>query len=513
MPRPTLTAERKAKRPVEDGPAIVFVHGLSGSAEGTWRDMARCIGDDRAFKGYTVDYYGFPTKLIRLPFSAPLPGLRGIADGLTTFLDERHHSRSEIYLVAHSLGGVIARQMIVSQLRSGRELKVAKLALIAVPNSGSMLANVGSLISFHHRQLKRLTKDDEGLLSLNADWEQLKVEEIVRVRYVVGGCDRVVPHSSAVPYVNRDNDKSLLIDADHRSIVKPKDCDDIRYTTIRRFLLKNSDDTKAVESGVREDRRVNLKGPDPLFDAYTPADAVYYVNRNIDSIVGEALGAGHIWLAGESGVGKTATLRRAAYENGWGLNHINLGGYEIADPLKLFHAMAHELASLAAHDEQLDPLADFGHCFSFMRRVLARFPSDKTIANVIEEMPISPDKLGDVANHAATFLEALMGDPSLHGRMAFAFSSLRTPETMGAKAREKIQVLNMGTWLGSETRRLVEMLAAVLKPELSHEDREWISTAANGSPRFVKQVFRKWRNGASGADLGQMLAAVRTEQI
>jgi pimeloyl-ACP methyl ester carboxylesterase len=152
--------------------------------------MLECFGRDPAFDGYALDCYSYPTMLLRMPFTAPAPGLRSIADGLRTFLDEQHSERRDIILVGHSLGGVVTRQLVVSELRANRPLRVRGLALIGVPNSGSMLASVGRLISFPHRQLKRLARDDEGLMGINIDWEQLKVEDQLPVRYVVGGCDK-----------------------------------------------------------------------------------------------------------------------------------------------------------------------------------------------------------------------------------------------------------------------------------------------------------------------------------
>lgn len=476
--------------------------------------MLRCFDNDDAFRDYSFDCYGYPTKMLRLPFSAPPPGLRSIADGLTTFLDERHGNRSKIFLVSHSLGGLISRQMIVSELRAGRTPRIEKLALIAVPNSGSMLANVGSLVSLRHRQLKRLSRDDEALRSLNADWEQLKVEEAIAVRYIVGGCDRVVPHESAVPYVDRERNKSLLIDADHRSIIRPKDVDDIRFRTVRRFLLEREGSASVGNVSAEHENKTATRSPDPLFDAYTPVDSPFYVERQIDRIVMEALGTGHIWLVGASGVGKTAALRRAGYESGWALNHISLGGYVIDTPTKIFNALASELANLCGYADPLGKEADFGACCSYIKTVLRQFSQDDVIATVIEELPVPAEDLGKVVDQAGILVESLSTDPSLNRRAVFAFSSIKSPENVTGKAREKIQLLNIGTWSKADSRKLVDLLANSIRPHLSDEEREKIVECSLGSPRFIKQLFRKWRSMLPDNDnLPVLLAQVRSEQL
>lgn len=497
-----------------NGLTVVFVHGLGGSPESTWTDMIECFRNDDILKGATLDFYSFPTSLFRLPFAAPLPGLRSIAEGLTTFLDERHPGLTDICLVTHSLGGVIARQMIVAEQRSGRKLRIGKLVLIAVPNNGSMLANVAGQISFKHRQLKSLTRDDEALRGLNADWEQLKIEEKISVRYVVGGCDRTVPHESAVPHLGRENRKSLLIDANHRSIIQPQNQSDIRYTVIKRFLIEAGEvDTPKASQEILPQVKPQ-KAPDPLFDVYAQSDSQFYINRNIDRIVGDTLCVGHIWLSGPSGVGKTTVLRRTAYENGWQLNHLNLGGYRIDNEVDLFRAIAIELSSLIDPTNSVDANCGFRDCCRHIKSILAKLPIDTVYANVIEELPIDTDQLDRMVDQIAIFIETIFNDPSLHGRSVFAFSSLQSPVNVSPKTRDKIQMLQMNTWSIDEISRLVILLASTLKPELSIAEQNSIVLDAQGSPRFVKQLFRKWRNGTTGGlDLTSLLKQVRLEQI
>lgn len=511
MKMKSLELPRHAHKNSERAPAIIFVHGLSGSAMKTWGDMIRCFESDAHFADHVLDCYAFPTVLFRWPFAAPVPGLRGIAEGLRTYLEEQHGERDSITIVAHSLGGLVARQYVVTELRAGRKLRVNKLALVAVPNTGSTLANVGRLISLPHRQLKRLSQDDEALNSLNIDWEQQKVNEHLSVRYIVGGCDRAVPHDSAVLSTDRDN-KSLIIDADHRSIVKPNDVNDIRYRTLRRFIKVD----EAVEErlGDGDSPVIARRSADPLFDAYTQADAPFYVTRSIDRLIADALGTGHMWLIGPSGVGKTASLRHAVFQSGWRLHHINLAGYAVESSTGLFRALANELATTAKIERRLGAEVDFGECCAFLKDVLRLFPTDVTVAIVVEELPLSEGSLADFADLVGVFLENLSTDTSLYGRVLFAFSSIAKLELIKAKTREKLQVMNIGTWLTTETLQLVELLTAALRPELTVGEQRQIAMAANGSPRFVKHLFRMWRNDTAGErDLSSLLSLISKELV
>lgn len=52
---------------------ILFVHGLSGSADGTWSKMVELFLRDDIFSKYEIDTYEYPTAKIRLPFGKKCP--------------------------------------------------------------------------------------------------------------------------------------------------------------------------------------------------------------------------------------------------------------------------------------------------------------------------------------------------------------------------------------------------------------------------------------------------------
>ena len=468
--------------------------------------MDACFHADPDFTGVAIDHYSYPTRLIRLPFTPPLPGLRDLADGLRTFIDERHGDRDAIFIIAHSLGGLIARHMLVSELRSGRNIKVEKLVLLAVPSTGSTLANVGSLVSMAHRQLKALAKDESGLMTLNIDWEQLKVEQTVQVRYVLGGCDRTVPPESAAPYIGADN-KSVIIDADHRSIVAPTGANDLRYKTVKRFLIQESANVpveKTIPRGL-------ARPADPLFDVYTQVNEPYYVVRSFDNVLMDVMAKGHVWLTGQSGIGKSAALRRAVYSNGWAIHHINLAGHQFSSPDGLFPAICAELAAIDYNNPALSPSATFIEQVNYAKRMIEESLSDRVSSKIIEEIPLTSESLEEAVVVIARFLDLLDADAQLHGQVRFAFSSRhnigQSSSALPSKVREKLQILPVESWLDSDITRMVELLTPAIRSELPIDDQKAIVAAAGGSPRFVKMVFRHWRNGTAGDDKTEQLCA------
>lgn len=493
---------------------VVFVHGLSGSPASTWGKLTKCIKADPDFSGVALDYYAYPTRLVRLPFTPPLPGLRDLAEGLRTFIEERHGDKSSVSIVAHSLGGLIARHFIVSNMRSANPLRIERLALLAVPSTGSTLANAGSAVSFQHRQLKALSRDEGGLTTLNIDWEHLKIEDSVRVRYILGGADRTVPADSAAPYIGREN-KSVIIDADHRSIVAPENCDDLRYMALKRFLTDHSPrplpraaDTPAPKAAVA----------DPLFDVYTPSNEPYYAERSFDTVLTDVVSKGHVWLTGQSGIGKSAAARRSISENGWRLIHINLSSHQVTNEQSLFKSLCEELISVAeiSTEQVLD--RSFNDQILWCKRALAALRSDKVTAILVEEMPVGCDQLMEVAETLANVLEIVDADDRLYGHVRFLFSSRISMHgdrsTMKSKIREKIQFLPVDTWTNDNILKLVQLVAPAVHPELTAAEHDHIARESKGSPRFVKMVFRHWRNRtARGASIQQICDRVIKEMV
>ena len=62
----------------------------------------------------------------------------------------------------------------MEEVKQGRDLRVDKLLLFAVPNNGSGLAGVARYISWQHNQLTQLCRDAEFIEELNTEWARLR---------------------------------------------------------------------------------------------------------------------------------------------------------------------------------------------------------------------------------------------------------------------------------------------------------------------------------------------------
>ena len=232
----------------------MFVHGLGGVGEATWRPRGQPGFPDlmRSDAGLCdeadVAFFEYPTSLLRLPFARTPPRVRDLAEGLRSQVELRYPDYKSIALVCHSLGGLVARKYLVEEVKRNSPLRVDKLLLFAVPNHGSGLASIAAHISWQHNQLTQLCRSSELIEDLNTDWAQLKMSDRLQVRYVVAGGDQVVDKQSAINQWGNENVDSIL-DADHVSVVKPRSRTDLAYLILRRFVLGPAPVFLSVGSG------------------------------------------------------------------------------------------------------------------------------------------------------------------------------------------------------------------------------------------------------------------------
>lgn len=495
---------------------VIFVHGLSGSALGTWKPMVSLLQDDEELSGISYGCYSYPTKLIRVPFTGRMASIREIANGLRTYIETIFGDDKEIVLVGHSLGGLVARQYVLDEVKAARGKNLAALGLFATPHTGAALANIGNSISWRHRHLKELCKGSELLESINTDWVTLKIEQNIKTVYVVGGCDAVVPRDSGSPYIGADNVRTL-INCGHVDIIKPKDVQDLRYKFLKEFLRKSIELPSGCNASSQPNpipTARNTEEPvDILFDIYKTGVEPYYVKRNFDKVLFEATRNAHAWVSGEPGIGKTASLVRLASVAQWRLEQILLDSFQGLDALGLFREIVRALCERAGlEDKPIPKDADLQYLAGPFKSALAVLGNEGTVALLIEEIPLPEGKEYSLflknAFQVAQFCQGLA-----QTKVVLLFSSVRNPrpdlkDNIG-KFLERFQLINAKQWEIPETKALIDLLSNSTGIELDEAKRESVITSSHGSPRFVKMVFRRMRNEATKTiPFAELLASV-----
>lgn len=221
---------------------VLFVHGLGGSTS-TWGKFDELIKADTEL-AWDVAHFEYPTPSLGLRifpyFQSTYQPIQVLADALRTVIDERYHDYEEIALVGHSLGGLVIRKYVLTEVQTRRKLRVQKVVLYAVPNDGSALAAISRELSIGaNGHVKQLCRKSEFLENLRIDWARTDVDSEVDITVVVGGDDRIVTLASAEGnFRSRDREPKIIINAGHKNIAKPTDNNDLRYIVLKNALKK-----------------------------------------------------------------------------------------------------------------------------------------------------------------------------------------------------------------------------------------------------------------------------------
>jgi hypothetical protein len=236
---------------------VVFIHGLDGDSVSTWQgvdnpkfyfplELSKEF-DDVGF--WSVDYPSNSSD-----WYGPSMPIEDRAIGLLNYLHARDVGSKPVVFVTHSLGGLIAKQMIVDAYTMQKnddwnEIKenTKGIAFLATPHNGSLLPTYleqltkvlpGMSAYRTSEQTEQLKRNLPMLRQLGNQYKQLVGDDFKTLAVFenegVAGSVRVVGPDSADPGMT--NVITSGVDADHASICKPSSVDDPVYVYVAKFI-------------------------------------------------------------------------------------------------------------------------------------------------------------------------------------------------------------------------------------------------------------------------------------
>ena len=160
---------------------IVFVHGGHGDHITTWANhdaktyWPKLVRDDTVNFGL-VDVAVFD---YRSPVQEKAPGVRNISNSLRDLLRESNATDyDDIVFVAHSLGGVVTRKLLVDFATDENPLlgKTRLVASMACAYGGSVLLELIDRVGSENEHMEDVKTGSAFLNDLNAAWEKLRNE-------------------------------------------------------------------------------------------------------------------------------------------------------------------------------------------------------------------------------------------------------------------------------------------------------------------------------------------------
>lgn len=242
------------------GDTIVFVHGLVGDRLKTWGKFPQLLRTDPDLPQVDLLMCGYKSRLLRWD-----PDIGHAGRRLVSELEIQVDEEANIFLVGHSMGGLVILSGLVDALRDGHAQarpcrNVAWITLFATPVMGSQAAAVYKHILWLLRfvpnaLLMRLLESRQVAgLARGASIDTLIREVIQRlylphieegdknskraisVRAVVGDEDQVVTETSAQGVFHTP--PPLRVSGTHTTLKEPTDHDDSRYRALKNDLAK-----------------------------------------------------------------------------------------------------------------------------------------------------------------------------------------------------------------------------------------------------------------------------------
>jgi pimeloyl-ACP methyl ester carboxylesterase len=236
---------------------VIFVHGILGAYESTWGNFPELLASDEDLPRLDILCWGYRSGLV--PGSYQDVETEG--DGLISDLESLIRDHNQVFLVGHSMGGLVILKGLTNRIRDqggpNHPIKsVNRIVLYATPLHGSAVADVvlaALSVKFVTRLFLRVLpgkqlgdlRRGEFVNELLTDTNELiyrpppnslLAKRAIPVLACVAKHDRVVAKQSAVGIFKTPPPKYL--EGTHTSIKLPDHLKDLRYLALKHQLVE-----------------------------------------------------------------------------------------------------------------------------------------------------------------------------------------------------------------------------------------------------------------------------------
>ncbi len=197
--------------------AVVFIHGFSGDAQGTWGDFPKYLEADNILSGWDIYAFGYDSSLLpsRKMFWSSPPPICTLADQFATSASQSIlKDYNSLAILCHSMGGLVAQRALLDN--SDLLQRVSHLIMYGTPSDGLEAA---SSFKFWSRQVRDMGRDSDFMQDLRARRQTLTGCATLAFTAVAGASDDFVPRESSIdPF---EDDIREVVEGNHLTIVKP----------------------------------------------------------------------------------------------------------------------------------------------------------------------------------------------------------------------------------------------------------------------------------------------------
>lgn len=248
-PQPVASPSAHYERPLsKEGPyngrVIVFVHGIFGDADATWRYSAnvywpRLLLSDEAFRDSDIYVASYPS-----PYLGSTMNIDEVVASLNNRLenDGVFSNHREVVFVCHSLGGLVVQRLLLTFRTYATQVRF--IYFFSTPQTGAEIARLASAFS-SNPLLRELIPGDENdyLQNLENEWRASNF----RIRRFCAYEKK--PYKGVLVVGRLSGTRScdelpIPINEDHIGIVKPDSTSHPSYLALRNAVKRYPQPTK-----------------------------------------------------------------------------------------------------------------------------------------------------------------------------------------------------------------------------------------------------------------------------
>lgn len=202
---------------------LLFIHGWYGDANETWQQFPRLACDDPRLSRTDVISIGYPTYMRKSGYTVVETSV-WIYQELVAQRVLRESDK--VVVIAHSMGGLIAREMALKAPTSKIQLHIVGITTISSPHNGADIGTLADALGVSSHYTSDMKHGSHTLASLHARWNDTDQKYRPRLVCFGGIIDHVVKTDSAF---FQCDEQYKIQQWGHSELVKPTSRDDERY--------------------------------------------------------------------------------------------------------------------------------------------------------------------------------------------------------------------------------------------------------------------------------------------
>ncbi len=232
-----------------------------------------------------------------------------------------------------------------------------------------------------------------------------------------------------------------------------------------------------------------------FFMAYDKSCADYYLLRKVDDDLQKHILSKHIWVYGETGIGKSELLRRTLVENDVEHIYIDLSLCDHNNVDAMFMAMYETICEYMGLD--LKNGLDFQSTIKCICNQINDYKKKQQICLFVEEIPFEKEskEFGEFVEKISkmvVYMTSHLNDSKVLIVMSSIAIPIKMMEVYGDKIKNFIHFVAMEKWDMDECKSLVNLLSKIVSLQWeSEKTKQDFIERADFSPRRIKSRLKE----------------------